>query len=70
MIAVTANDELFFFFWYIYIYIYVLVWAGWVFIAAWTFSSCGVWGLLSSGGVQASHGGGFSCCGSRVHRLQ
>ena len=26
------------------------------------FSSCSKWGLLSSGGVWASHCGGFSCC--------
>ena len=28
------------------------------------FPSCGEWGLLSSCGVQASHYGGFSCCGA------
>ena len=33
-----------------------------VFIAAWAFSGCGEWGLLSSCAAQASHGGGFSCC--------
>ena len=27
----------------------------WVFGAAWAFSSCGKWGILSSGGAQASH---------------
>ena len=29
----------------------------------WTFSSCSMWGLLSSCGAQASHYSGFSCCG-------
>ena len=30
---------------------------------AWTFSSCGEWGLLSSCGARASHCSGFSCGG-------
>ena len=30
------------------------------------FSSCGEWGLLSSCGAQASHCGGFSCCGAQA----
>ena len=33
---------------------------------AWAFSSCGEWGLLSSGGVQASRCGGFSRCGAQA----
>ena len=31
------------------------------------FSSCGVWGLLSSCNVQASHGSGLSYCRAQVH---
>ena len=38
-------------------------WLRWVSIAAWTFSSCGERGLLSSCGVWASYCFGFSCCG-------
>ena len=38
------------------------LWLLWVFIAAWAFSSCGGWGLLSSSGAWASNCGGFSCC--------
>ena len=32
----------------------------------WAFSSCGEWGLLSTGGARASHRGGFSCCRARA----
>ena len=31
-----------------------------------TFSSCSMWGLLSSCGAQASHYSAFSCCGGRA----
>ena len=33
---------------------------------AWAFSSCGEWGLLFRCGAQASHCGGFSCCGAQA----
>ena len=33
---------------------------------AWAFSSCGAQGLLFHCGVQASHCGGFSCCGAQA----
>ena len=40
----------------------------------WAFSSCSVWGLLSSYSAQASHCSGFSCwvgsVGSRVCKVQ
>ena len=42
--------------------IFIYFWLCWVFIAKWAFSSCSEQGLLSSGNVQASHCGGFSCC--------
>ena len=32
----------------------------------WVFSGCSEWGLLSSCGAWASHGGGFFCCGAQV----
>ena len=38
----------------------------WVPVAAWTFSSYGKWGLLSSCGARASHLGSHSCWGHRL----
>ena len=35
-------------------------------VTAWAFSRFRERGLLSSCGVQASHGGGFSCIGARA----
>ena len=35
----------------------------------WAFASCGKWGLLPSGGTQASHCSGVSCCGAQVLEL-
>ena len=47
----------------IMLFIYwIYFWLCCVFIAAWTFSSCGKWGLLFSCCVQASPCSGFSCC--------
>ena len=40
---------------------FVIFWLCWVFIAVRAFSSCGEWGLLSSGSVKAFHCTGFSC---------
>ena len=46
---------------------FFLIWQCWVFVAfAWSFSSCEKQRLLSSCGGQASHWGGFSCCGARA----
>ena len=47
------------------IYFIYLFWLCWVFVAVHRFfSSCGKRQLLSSCGVRASRGGGFSCCGA------
>ena len=37
---------------------------------AWAFSSCGERGLLFHCGAQASHCGGFSCCGAQALGMQ
>ena len=46
-------------------------WLCWDFIAAWAFSTCGQWGLLSGCRARASHCGGFllQSKGSRVFGL-
>ena len=52
---------------FVFIFLSVLGLCCW----AQAFSSCGDWRLLSSCGPQASHCGGFPCCGSWTldHRL-
>ena len=51
---------------YIQFYLFIYLWLCWVFLAAWSFSCWGEWGLLSSYGSRASHYGGFSHCGAQA----
>jgi len=46
-------------------FVCVFVWLHWVFVAAWTFFSCGKQKLLSSYDEQASYCSGLSCCGAQ-----
>ena len=59
------NFGLFFVF-KIYLFMYLLLGTLGLCCCAGAFPSCSKWGLLSSWHAQASHCGGFSCCGARV----
>ena len=47
-------------------YLFIYFWLWWVLLLLRLFSSCGKWGLLSSGSAWASHRGGFFCHGARA----
>ena len=54
---------------FVYCFIILLIdllifWLCWVFLLCGLFSSCSEWEPLSGCGAQASHCGGFSCCGA------
>ena len=59
--ALFLPPSFFFFFFLILIFFFTYFLLCWVFIAVWTFSSCGEWGLLSSCDAWAFPCGGFSC---------